>query len=190
MLRNLGRRRSAQLVDFRAPFSPESHGKHATESSGNAPPESNRPPSSQFPTRSRNPDFRISPTMSPEIADFRVDPKSGGLWAGRPSNTDPRRPAQSVDFRAPFPPDTLSKTRDGDVRKREASVPKRGVRRFSLLLVAVVIFRRNYGGSLRGASRNCPRLDGLYFSPWTVHVGWRADPRFDASFGPAPVLPT
>ena len=58
--------------------------------------------------------------MSPGIADFRVGPKSGDLWAGRLSNADPRRSAQSADFRAPFPPETPSKTRDGDVRKRAA----------------------------------------------------------------------
>ena len=58
--------------------------------------------------------------MSPEIADFRVGPKSGDLWAGRLSNAGARRSAQSGNFRTPFLPETLSKTRDGGVRKRAA----------------------------------------------------------------------
>ena len=60
--------------------------------------------------------------MSPEIADFGVGPKSGDLWAGRLSNTDPRRSARLVDFRTPFSPETPSKTRDGDVGKRAAGI--------------------------------------------------------------------
>ena len=60
--------------------------------------------------------------MSPEIADFRVDPKSGDLWAGRLSNAGPRRSAQAADFRTPFSPETPSKTRDGDARKRAAGI--------------------------------------------------------------------
>ena len=33
--------------------------------------------------------FRISPAMLPEIADFRVGPKSGDPWAGRLPNAGP-----------------------------------------------------------------------------------------------------
>ena len=58
--------------------------------------------------------------MSPEIADFRYGPKSGDLWAGRPSNVGPRRSAQAADFRAPFSPEIPYKTRDGDAKKRAA----------------------------------------------------------------------
>ena len=94
--------------------------KRAAETSENAPPEPSRPPPYDILTGSRNSDFRISPTMSPEIADFRVGPKSGDVWAGRLSNAGPRRSAQLVDFRTPFSPETPSKTRDGDVRKRAA----------------------------------------------------------------------
>ena len=60
--------------------------------------------------------------MSPEIADFGVGPKSGDLWAGRLSNTDPRQSARLVDSRAPLSPETPSKTRDGDVGKRAAGI--------------------------------------------------------------------
>ena len=56
--------------------------------------------------------------MSPEIADFGVGPKSGDLWAGRLSNTDPRRSARLVDFRTPFSPETPCKTRDRGAGKR------------------------------------------------------------------------
>ena len=58
--------------------------------------------------------------MSPGTGDFRVGPKWGDLWAGRLSNADPRRSAQSVDFRASFPPETHYKKRDGDVGKQAA----------------------------------------------------------------------
>ena len=63
-------------------------------------------PPYEFLTRPRNPDFRISPTMSPELADFGVGPKLGDLWAGPRTNTDPRRSAQLTDFRPPFSPET------------------------------------------------------------------------------------
>ena len=82
----------------------------------NSPP----PPPYEFLTRPRNPDFRIPPTVSPEIADFRAGPKSGDSWPGRLSNTDPRRLAQTANFRTPFSPETRCKTRDGAVRKRAA----------------------------------------------------------------------
>ena len=69
-------------------------------------------------TRYRNPDFRTSPTMLPEIADFRGGPKSGDLWAGRLSNAGPRRSAQLVDYPTPLWPETPSKIRDRDAKKR------------------------------------------------------------------------
>ena len=92
--------------------------KHPTETPENAPPGPNRPPPYGFLTRSRNPDFWISPTVSPGIADFGVGPKSGDLWAGRLSIASPRRSAQLVDFRTPFLPETPSKTRDRGAGKR------------------------------------------------------------------------
>ena len=85
--------------------------KHAAGSPGNAPPEPYRP--YEFPRRPRNPRFLISPSMSPEIADLRVGPKSGDLCAGRLPNVGPRRSAQFVNFRTPFSPETPTETRDG-----------------------------------------------------------------------------
>ena len=113
-------RRSSSISGPR--FRRKSPLKHTPETSGNKPPDSNRPPPHDVLTGSRDPDFRISPTMSPEIADFRVGPTSGDLWAGRLSNTDPRQSAQLVNFRTPFSPETPSKTRDGDVGKRAAGI--------------------------------------------------------------------
>ena len=60
--------------------------------------------------------------MSPEIAEFHVGPKSGDLWAGRLSIAGPRWPAQLVNFRTPFSPETLSETRDGGIGRRAAGL--------------------------------------------------------------------
>ena len=53
-------------------------------------------------TSRRDPDFRTSPTMSPEIADFRVGPKSGELLGGPLSYAGRRRSAQLVSSRLRF----------------------------------------------------------------------------------------
>ena len=76
------------------------------------------PPPREFLRTSRNPGFRISPATSTGTADFRVGPKSENLRAGRLASSGPRRPAQLVNLPTPFSPETLCKTRDGDVRKR------------------------------------------------------------------------
>ena len=119
---NAAPRRSAQLVNFRAPFPPDTVSKTRDVSGRKRAAGILQALPYEFPRRSRNPDFRISPRTSPEIADFGVGPKSGDLWAGRLSNTDPRRSAQLVDFRTPFSPGTPCKTRDGDVGKRAAGI--------------------------------------------------------------------
>ena len=64
----------------------------------------------------------MSPTMSSEIADCHINPKSGDLWAGGLSNAGPRRSAQLVSFRTPFSPEARFETRDGDVAKRAAGI--------------------------------------------------------------------
>ena len=118
-----GPRQSAQLVDLSTPFSPLTLSKTPDGEARKHAAEFQYAPPYVIPTRSQNPDFRIPPTMSPEIADFRVGPKSGDVWAGRLSNAGPRRSGQPVDFRAPFSPETPRKTRVGDVRTRAAGNP-------------------------------------------------------------------
>ena len=103
---NAGPRRSAQLVNFWTPFLPGNptlntrrrRQKTLRRNLITPPP----PPPHEFLPRSRNPDFRIPRTTSPEIACSRVGPKSGDLRAGRLSNAGPRRPAHLVNFRTLF----------------------------------------------------------------------------------------
>ena len=124
--------------------------------------------------------------MSPEIADFRAGPKSGDLRAGRLSNADPRRSAQSVDFRTPFPPETRPKTRDRHAKKRarpsatpcqlppavisfrsgsSATVaalhPVAGGRQGVAALPPVARSWRARRGSRQGAARGAPRRQGV-----------------------------
>ena len=108
------------IGQFPTPFSPETSNKNPAETSENAP--------HDILTRSRNPDFRISPTMSPEISYIRVGPKSGDLRAGRLPSAGPRQSAQLVNFRTPYSPEARCKTRDGDVRQRAGGRPRPGAR--------------------------------------------------------------
>ena len=114
----LGRRR---WPVFGPVFRRNPHLKRATQASKRALPEFNAAPSS-ISTKSRNLRSRISHEIPTETEEFRATPKSGDLWAGQPSISDPHGPAPMANFRARFLLESAPKTRGGGVETGSAGI--------------------------------------------------------------------